>query len=68
MADSAQGIVNQLLLTTPPVSILYYGYDEVADLLNIEEQAQANKERFYATAWDTLDPRFLLHNEGSPGI
>jgi hypothetical protein len=66
--NSAQIIVNQLLLTTPPVSILYYGYDEVADLLNIEEQAQANKERFYATAWDTLDPRFLLHNEGSPGI
>jgi hypothetical protein len=66
--DSAQLIVNQLLLTTPPVSILYYGYDEVADLLNIEEQAQADKERFYATAWDTLDPLFLLHNQGNPGI
>jgi hypothetical protein len=66
--DSAQIIVNQLLLTTPPVSFLYYGYDEVADLLNIEEQAQANKEQLYATAWDTLDPLFLLHNQGNPGI
>jgi len=66
--DSAQIIVNQLLLTTPPVSLLYYGYDEVADLLNIEEQAQANKEQLYATAWDTLDPLFLLHNQGNPGI
>jgi hypothetical protein len=66
--DSAQIIVNQLLLTTPPVSFLYYGYDEVADLLNIEEQAQANKEQLYATAWDTLDPLFLLHNQGNPGV
>ncbi len=66
--DSAQIIVNQLLLTTPPVSFLYYGYDEVADLLNIEEQAQASKEDLYATAWDTLDPLFLLHNQGNPGI
>jgi hypothetical protein len=66
--NSAQIIVNQLLLTTPPVSFLYYGYDEVADLLNIEEQAQANKEQLYATAWDTLDPLFLLHNQGNPGI
>lgn len=66
--DSAQGIVNQLLLTTPPVSFLYYGYDEVADLLNVEEQAQDQKELLYATVWDTLDPLFLLHNEGNPGI
>jgi hypothetical protein len=66
--DSAQGIVNQLLLTTPPVSFLYYGYDEVADLLNVEEQAQDQKELLYATLWDTLDPLFLLHNEGNPGI
>jgi hypothetical protein len=66
--DSAQFIVNQLLLTTPPVSFLYYGYDEVADLLNVEEEAQAKKEDFYATAWDTLDPLFLLHNTGNPGI
>lgn len=66
--DSAQIIVNQLLLTTPPVSFLYYGYDEVADLLNVEAQAQASKEDLYATAWDTLDPLFLLHNQGTPGI
>jgi hypothetical protein len=66
--DSAQIIVNQLLLTTPQVSLLYYGYDEVADLLNIEEQAQADKEHLYATAWNTLDPLFLLHNQGNSGI
>lgn len=66
--NSAQIVVNQLLLTTPQVSFLYYGYDEVADLLNVEEQAQANKEHLYATAWDTLDPGFLLHNKGNPGI
>src|SRR5262249_2027936 len=66
--DSAQIIVNQLLLTTPPVAFLYYGYDEVADLLNVEEQAQADKELLYATVWDTLDPLFLLHNQGNAGI
>lgn len=66
--DSAQVIVNQLLLTTPPVSFAYYGYDLVTDLLNVEVQAQASKEQFYATLWDTLDPAFLLHNEGEDGI
>jgi hypothetical protein len=66
--DSAQIIVNQLLLTTPPVSLVYYMYDEIADLLNVEEEAQARKEEFYALAWDTLDPQFLLHNQGNPGI
>jgi hypothetical protein len=66
--DSVQIIVNELLLTLPPVSILYYGYDEIADLLNVEDQAQAEKELLYATVWDTLDPLFLLHNEGNPGI
>jgi hypothetical protein len=66
--DSAQIIVNQLLLTTPTVSFLYYGYDEVADLLNVEEQAQVDKEKLYATAWDTLDPLLLLHNQGNPGV
>jgi hypothetical protein len=66
--DSAQIIVNQLLLTTPQVSLLYYGYDEIADLLNIEDAAQADKVHFYATAWDTLDPLSLLHNQGNSGI
>jgi hypothetical protein len=66
--DSAQIIVNGLLLTTPPVSFLYYGYDLVADLANVEDQAQANKVEFYATAWDTLDPNFVLHNKGEDGI
>jgi hypothetical protein len=50
------------------VSFLYYGYDEVADPLNVEERAQEQKELLYATVWDTLDPLFLLHNQGNPGI
>lgn len=66
--DGAQVIVNQLLLTTPPVSFLYYGYDEVADLLNVEEQADALKKQFYATVWDTVDFPHLLHNPGQSGI
>lgn len=66
--DSAQIIVNQLLLTTPPVAFVYYGYDLVADLANVEVDAQARKVEFYATAWDALDPNFVLHNEGEDGI
>jgi hypothetical protein len=63
-----QTVINQLLLTTPPVSLLYYGYDEVADLLNVENQAYELKKQFYATVWDTLDPGARLHVLGEPGI
>lgn len=57
----AQTVINQLLLTTPAVSLVYYGYDEAADLLNMEPEADVLKQEFYATAWDTLDPLGVLH-------
>lgn len=66
--DAAQIAVNQLLLTTGPVSTIYYGYDEVADLLNVEDGAWALKEQFYATVWDAVDFAFLLHNPGESGL
>ncbi len=64
----AQLAVNQLLLTTGPVSVLYYGYDEIADLLNIEQAAYAAKEQLYSNLWDSLDPAGLLHNPGDSGL
>lgn len=66
--SGAQVIINQLLLTTGPVSLLYYGYDEIADLANREAEARLLKEQFYATAWDTLDPMALLHVAGQHGL
>lgn len=75
LAEAAQGdragaqvIVNELLKTTGPVSLLYYGYDQVADLLNMEYEARALKEEFYSTVWDTLDPLALLHVRGEHGL
>jgi hypothetical protein len=64
----AQIAINQLLLTTGPVSVLYYGYDQIADLLNIEEAAFAAKEQLYVSLWDALDPAGLLHNVGASGL
>jgi hypothetical protein len=66
--DATQVIVNELLVTTQPVSFLYYGYDEIADLLNVEFEAQEAKEEFYATAWNILDPFHVLHNAGKSGL
>ncbi|MGV0834270.1 hypothetical protein [Mycolicibacterium thermoresistibile] len=63
-----QVVVNELLVTTGPVSFLYYGYDQVADLLNVEYPAQQTKEWFYTTAWDTLDWFELLHVRGESGL
>jgi hypothetical protein len=63
-----QTLINQLLLTTQPVSALYYGYDEIADLLNVEDSAYELKQGFYRTIWDTIDPLGALHNVGDPGI
>ena len=53
---------------TQPVSLLYYGYDELADLANVEDTASALKQQFYSTVWDTVDPLGLLHVEGESGI
>ncbi|BBZ01168.1 hypothetical protein MCHIJ_06050 [Mycolicibacterium chitae] len=63
-----QAAINQLLLTLPPVGIAYYGYDQVADLLNVEDAAAALKEDFYRTVWDTLDPLEILHERGESGL
>jgi hypothetical protein len=64
----AQTTINQLLLTTGPLSVLYYGYDQIADLLNVEEAAFAAKEQLYIGLWDALDPTGLLHNTGDSGL
>ncbi|MET0699735.1 MAG: hypothetical protein ABWY93_08715 [Mycobacterium sp.] len=63
-----QATVNQLLLTTQPVSLLYYGYDEIVDLLNIEDQGYALKQTFYSTIWDLLDSTGAVHVPGESGI
>ncbi len=64
----AQVGINQLLLTLPPIGIVYYGYDQVADLANVEVAAAALKETFYRTVWDTLDPLEILHERGQSGL
>lgn len=65
---ATQSIINNLIVTLHPVSVLYYGYDEVADFINLEYEAQQLKELFYTTAWDILDPFALLHNRGQSGL
>lgn len=64
----AQRAVNQLLLTTGPISILYYGYDQIADLLNVEDAAFATKEDLYINLWDSIDSLGILHNIGQSGL
>jgi hypothetical protein len=63
-----QTSINNLLLTTPQVSFLYYGYDEIADLLNVEDQAEAMKQQFYAAIWDAFDSTYVLHLQGESGL
>lgn len=65
---ASQVIVNELLKTTQPVSLLYYGYDELADLANVEDTGSELKQQFYSTVWDTVDPLGLLHVKGESGI
>jgi len=65
---ATQSIINNLIVTFHPVSVLYYGYDEVADFINLEYEAQELKELFYSTTWDILDPFALLHNRGQSGL
>ncbi|MBX7434455.1 hypothetical protein JDV09_20470 [Mycobacterium sp. Y57] len=66
--DASQSMINNLLVTIHPVSVLYYVYDEIADLINLEYEAQQLKEAFYATTWNILDPFALLHNRGQSGL
>jgi len=64
----AQVAINQLLLTTGPVALLYWGFDELADLLNIEDTAPATRQNLAATLWDSPDWPGLLHVPGQSGI
>jgi hypothetical protein len=66
--QASQLIINELLKTTQPVSLLYYGYDELADLANLEDEGTALKQQFHSTVWDTLDPLGLLHVKGESGL
>ncbi|WP_396925321.1 hypothetical protein [Mycolicibacterium sp.] len=66
--DAAQTAINNVLLTTTALSILYYGYDELADLLNVEAAAQDLKVQIYAAVWDEADPNGYLHVPGHSGL
>jgi hypothetical protein len=66
--DTAQTAINNVLLATTALSILYYGYDELADVLNVEEEAQALKVEIYAAVWDEADPNGYLHVPGHSGL
>ncbi|WP_445168228.1 hypothetical protein ACTXG7_02205 [Mycolicibacterium sp. Dal123E01] len=66
--DASQVAINNLLLTTTPLSVLYYGFDQLADVLNVEAQAQALKAAAYAQIWDEADPRGYLHVPGHSGL
>lgn len=66
--DARQTIINELIKTTPPGSAVYYGYDIIADLINLEEPGAELKETAVATVWDLLDPFELAHNKGNSGI
>ncbi|WP_234802299.1 hypothetical protein [Mycolicibacterium fortuitum] len=63
-----QTIINELIKTTPPGSFIYYGYDLVADVINLEPQGAELKDTAVTTVWDLLDPFELAHNKGESGI
>ncbi|WP_441961390.1 hypothetical protein [Mycolicibacterium houstonense] len=63
-----QTIINELIKTTPPGSFIYYGYDLVADVINLETQGAELKDTAVTTVWDLLDPFELAHNKGESGI
>lgn len=65
---ATQRIVNNLIVTLAPVAFLYYGYNEIADLVNLEQQALDLQTWAITTAWDVLDPFQLLHNRGESGL
>ncbi|OBF32345.1 hypothetical protein A5719_29220 [Mycolicibacterium peregrinum] len=66
--DARQTIINELIKTAPPGSALYYGYDIIADLINLEEPGAELKVQAVTTVWDLLDPFELAHNKGNSGI
>ena len=66
--DATQRIVNNLIITIQPVALIYYGYNEIADLLNLEQQALDLQKAIFTTAWNILDPFAWLHNRGQSGL
>ncbi|WP_029107085.1 hypothetical protein [Mycobacterium sp. URHD0025] len=66
--DARQTIIMELIKTTPPGSAVYYGYDIVADLINMEGPGAELKDTAVATVWDLLDPLEIAHNKGNSGI
>jgi len=50
------------------VSLLYWAFDELADLLNMEDTGAVARQQLVASLWDSLDPSGLLHVPGQPGI
>ena len=66
--DVAQAAINNVLLTTTALSILYYGYDQLADFLNVEAEAQALKLEIVAQVWNEADPNGFLHVPGHSGL
>ncbi|MFN8032782.1 MAG: hypothetical protein U0Q47_05685 [Mycobacterium sp.] len=66
--NATQRIVNNLIITIQPVAVIYYGYNEIADLLNLEQQALDLQKWVFTTAWDILDPFQLLHYRGQSGL
>ena len=66
--DARQTIINELIKTTPPGSFLYYGFDIVADLINMEGPGAELKHTVVAGVWDLLDPLELAHHRGESGI
>jgi hypothetical protein len=66
--DATQRIVNNLIITIQPIALVYYGYNEIADLLNLEQQALDLQNWVFTTAWNILDPFAWLHNRGQSGL
>ncbi len=66
--DATQRIVNNLIITIQPVALVYYGYNEIADLINLEQQALDLQNAIFKTAWNILDPFAWLHNRGQSGL
>ena len=65
---AAQRVINNLIVTIHPVAVLYYGYNEIADILNLEAPALQLQTWAISTAWNILDPFALLHIRGQSGL
>ena len=66
--NASQRIINNLVITIQPLAMAYYGYNELADLTNLEQPALDFQNAFFATIWTVLDPFQLTHNAGSSGL